>query len=87
MKSRSRTVVRGIAVTAALALGLSASVGCAYHRFNPTPGVNSLGISRERNRNRVATTINTNLRAVRSDAARFWLLDRPSRLTKQPMPY
>ncbi|RMH26607.1 MAG: hypothetical protein D6693_06890 [Planctomycetota bacterium] len=64
-----------------------AVTGCAHYRGNPTPGLNSLNISRAQNKNRLAIMWDTNMRALRNDGSRFWILDRPSRLTKQPSPY
>ncbi len=86
MSSRSRRVGTVTAVVA-LGLGLTFGGGCAHNRMNPTPGVSSLGVSKEYSRNKFATMVNTNLRAARNDGARFWLLDRPSRLNPHPAPY
>lgn len=86
MSRRSRRVGTVTAVVA-LGLGVTFGGGCAHYRSNPTPGVNSLGVSKDYSRNRFATMIDTNLRAVRNDGTRFWLLDRPSRLHPQPAPY
>ena len=85
--TRRKHVVRPVflfILGASLAIGLD---GCASYRMHPTPGVPSLGISKDQNRNRVATTVNTNLRAAMDDLSRLFLLDRPSRLHKQPSPY
>ncbi|MCU0688663.1 MAG: hypothetical protein MUE97_02825 [Phycisphaerales bacterium] len=35
--------------------------------------------------NTMAYTVDTNLRLIQSDMGRFWLMDRPSRLTPLPM--
>jgi hypothetical protein len=35
--------------------------------------------------NTMAYTVDTNLRLIQSDMGRFWLMDRPSRLTPMPM--
>jgi hypothetical protein len=74
----------------ALTLGAIASVsliGCGAYRLNPTPGSAILGGSNDQAWNRAAITQDTNLRAMTNDWASFWLLDRPSRLHKEPSPY
>jgi len=87
MKHRPSRLVR-LAVSAALvAIAVPVVGGCANYRGNPTPGLNSLNISRAQNKNRLAIMWDTNMRALRNDGSRFWLLDRPSHLTKQPSPY
>ena len=69
------------------AFAATSLVGCSNYRGNPTPGVKTLNVSNQQNKNRAATVTNTNIRAMRNDFTRFFLYDRPSRLTKQPSPY
>lgn len=88
---RPRHGVRWIAVLT-LAAGLA---GCAGNtaagrdsavRSNPTPELQTLGGRPIDTDNRVALTTDENLRMANQDLLRLWLLDRPSRLTRERMP-
>ncbi|MBL8746339.1 MAG: hypothetical protein JNK58_08295 [Phycisphaerae bacterium] len=57
------------------------------YRNNPTPDMNTLGMVKETETNRDVMTHETNGRALNDDGARFWLTDRPSRLTPRRVPY
>lgn len=85
--SRSHVHVRSAALAILSAGTLLGSVGCSKYRMFPTPGVPSLSASGVEDGNRALITTNTNLRAMKSDLGRLLLMDRPSRLSPQPMPY
>ncbi len=55
-------------------------------RNNPTPELATLYERPADVRNNLALQHNANLRMARQDMGRFWLLDRPSRLTPEPVP-
>jgi type IV pilus biogenesis protein CpaD/CtpE len=82
--------------TATLALGLAALLGgCASNtpsarhaavRDNPTPELDTLYQRPAEIDNRLTLTTDENLRMFVEDWGRVWLLDRPSRLTREPVP-
>jgi hypothetical protein len=90
--------IRPSARTSALLLAAIAGaslVGCGtggaphnHHRIqgNLTPEVDTLYQRRVDMDNRIALTNDENLRQFNQDLGRFWLLDRPSRLTREPTP-
>ncbi|MFN0132062.1 MAG: hypothetical protein ACKVW3_05970 [Phycisphaerales bacterium] len=55
-------------------------------RANPTPELQTLGDRYIDTDNRVALTVDENLRMANQDLLRLWLLDRPSRLTRERVP-
>jgi ABC-type uncharacterized transport system auxiliary subunit len=59
----------------------------AAYRMNPTPELQTLGQTRDDVDNRLTITNDTNFRALNEDIGRFFLMDRPSRLTPTPIPY
>ena len=76
---------------AASFLGLTFLSGCNYGdstiaqwRRNPTPNLMSTDEVKDEIENRETLVNDHNARAIRSDAARFFLLDRPSRLQPGP---
>jgi hypothetical protein len=82
---------------AALAIGLAAMLaGCAGSdtsavryasiRDNPTPELDTLYQRPVEIDNRLTLTTDENLRMFVEDLGRMWLLDRPSRLTREPVP-
>lgn len=83
---RALTVLLCVAAAPAL-------VGCAdggrlwSFRNNPTPDMDNLAMSKEAHKNRDTVSLETNGRALHDDSARFWLTDRPSRLTPTRIPY
>lgn len=83
-----RTVC-SIACLSALASLLGCSDGGRLwsYRNNPTPDMNTLGLTIEEEKNRDVMTWETNGRALNDDGARFWMNDRPSRLTPRQIPY
>ncbi len=86
---------RSAAVRAALlAASCLAAVGCssqdsrlAAYRLNPTPELDTLHQRHDDIDNAMTVTIDTNLRAMNQNIGRVLLLDRPMRLTREPMPY
>lgn len=58
----------------------------AMIRANPTPELASLYQRRVDINNREALSIDENLRMANQDLARMFLLDRPSRLAREPVP-
>lgn len=66
---------------------LSACSTIDGYRRNPTPEIITLGQTRDEVMNQRTVVIDTNLRELHEDAARFFLMDRPSRLTTQNVPY
>jgi hypothetical protein len=90
MNMRSSTAV-------AIALGLAAIVGgCtgsdtaaaryASVRDNPTPELDTLYQRPVEVDNKLALTEDENWRMFTQDLGRFWYTDRPSRLTREPVP-
>ena len=70
--------------------GLGTLGGCSTadrYRMNPTPEIVSLGQTRDEIMNQRTIVLDTNLRALHEDAARFFLMDRPSRMVPQTIPY
>jgi hypothetical protein len=89
--------IRSSARTSALLLTAIAGAtlaGCTgggphnHHRIqgNLTPEVDTLYQRRVDMDNRIALTNDENLRMFNQDLGRFWLLDRPSRLSREPNP-
>ncbi|MDX2130859.1 MAG: hypothetical protein SFY69_02255 [Planctomycetota bacterium] len=75
-------------------LALSALVGCSSKGTSPsairsdlTPELRTSYQRPEDIRNMYAHTTNANYRLMRDDFYRFWLLERPSRLSLTPMPH
>lgn len=87
---QSRSVLSIAAVCALFALSLAAG-GCSQEitgdtiRANMTPELQSLAHTPEQNKNRVAITIDTNMRSIWDDVLSILLLDRPARLNRYPM--
>jgi hypothetical protein len=82
---------------ACLALGLAAAIaGCsggdtasgrhAAVRSNPTPELDTLYQRPVEIDNRLTLTDDENWRMFTQDLGRFWFVDRPSRLTREPVP-
>jgi len=55
-------------------------------RRDITPELESLTLTPEQRKNKLTRTLDTNLRHIWDDIDEFMLLDRPSRLTKWPVP-
>lgn len=77
--------------SAALVLfGLSActsvSPADAKVRENLTPELSTLSETPREVDNTMIHAMDTNARGINNDLRRMWLLDRPTRLTRQPMP-
>lgn len=94
MKQRATVVVLGLAAVV-LAGGCSSNssqVGSSAQltrevRSVPAPKLRTLSQRREDVRNETVLTLDTNARARWQEFRRFWLLDRPSLLTREPMPH
>jgi len=90
---------RRLALSLALAAAAAVSTGCLYHgpkategdankiRYDLSPELYSTFKRPADVRNALAYQSNTNIRMLRADAGRVFLLDRPSRLTPEPVPY
>jgi len=80
--------VSGVVV---LAVGLFVLSGCnkitgSSVRRNMSPEKTTLARSREEHRNDVAKTLDTNARQITDDLDFLFLLDRPSRGSRYPVP-
>jgi len=75
------------AFLAPLAMTGCSSTSASAFRNNPTPDVESLSRTREGVLNSLTYTTETNFRLLNKDMGRFWLSNRPSRLTVGPKPY
>ena len=87
---RARTVA-SVLLLAFLAGGLA---GCsaqeqrlASYRSRPTPEIDTRSQRPDDIDNRLTVTNDTNLRLFNEDLGRLFLMDRPSRLSRQRMPY
>ncbi len=85
---------RSIAIRCSLCVLVAApalaSIGCAAQRYrmDPSPNTSNLSDSSNEIDNRMALTMDTNLRALSNDFGRFWMMDHPSSLTLIPaMPF
>jgi len=92
-----RRQARRVCVVSALCAASCALIGCgssARHagsagtfQSNPSPAMASLGQRSIDRGNSSAVSIDTNFRALHEDGARFFMLDRPSRLHWNIKPY
>jgi hypothetical protein len=89
--------IHGKALTGLAALGLAAvvlggcssepkSVSSSWVRSNLTPELQSVAHSAEQRKNMHARTYDTNLRQVWDDWDTFWMIDRPTQMSKYPIP-
>jgi hypothetical protein len=89
---QSSTVTRRLIVAATLAFGLAGFAGCASDslheqvKADPTPNLDTLHQRPEDIDNAMVVTFDENGRMFWQDLGRFWLTDRPSRLTREPIP-
>ncbi len=89
---RTSTVSRRLLVAATLACGLAGAAGCStpsrYEQVkaDATPNLDTLNQRPEDIDNSMVVTFDENGRMFWSDLGRFWLTDRPSRLTREPIP-
>lgn len=81
-----------VGVPALVGAGLCAALVCSFgcsrvhkYRSNPSPEVDTLSMSHDEIDNRLTVTNDSNLRQFNRDVGYFFLLDRPSRLTPQPV--
>jgi hypothetical protein len=91
----STRAASSLVVACLLAAGVASLGGCASDtaaardeqvRANLTPELHTLHQRPIDADNRVALTTDENLRMVNQDWGRFWLFDRPSRLTRERIP-
>ena len=82
------TLCLGLGLAAVLGgcAGDTASARYAAVRDNPTPELDTLYQRPVEIDNRLTLTTDENLRMFVEDWGRFWLLNRPSRLTREPVP-
>ncbi|TVQ65533.1 MAG: hypothetical protein EA379_00010 [Phycisphaerales bacterium] len=59
----------------------------ASYRSNPTPEIDTRSQRPDDINNRLTITNDTNLRLFNEDLGRLFLMDRPSRLSRQRIPY
>lgn len=88
---QTSTASRRLIVAAVLASGLAGVAGCASSQYDqvkadPTPNLDTLYQRPEDVDNAMVVTFNENERMFWQDLGRFWLTDRPSRLTREPIP-
>ena len=84
-----------------LAMAVLAVVGCSSTTYGPdgrpiitaasvhgdmSPELDTIALSRGQSMNRIHRTIDTDLRQVPDDMTALWLLDRPSRMSRYPVP-
>lgn len=90
-----RTRTSSLVVACLLAAGAASLGGCASDtaaardaqvRANLTPELYTLYQRPIDADNRIALTLDENLRMANEDLGRFWLLDRPSRLAREKIP-
>ena len=86
MRRRSLHAGLLLAVPMALAACSGDSRVNAY-RMNPSPAEDTLSQRRVDIDNRLAVTTDTNLRQLNEDVGKVLLLERPSRLTANRVPY
>jgi hypothetical protein len=77
--------------SAAAACAFAAAGGCSSSRYDevkadPTPNLDTLYQRPEDIDNAMTVTFDENGRMFWQDLGRFWLTDRPSRLTREPIP-
>ena len=90
MQRRVILSLAGLILTGAGLLGGCTSTGNARLddvRSDPSPNVDSLYQRPEDIDNAMTVTLDENWRMFWQDMGRVWLLDRPSRLSPEPMPY
>ena len=87
----SRTGRNAVAVVVAGSLASTLALGgCSAadsYRLNPTPELATMSNTHDEAANRTTVTLDTNLGAFWEDAARFMLVDRPTRLVRSRVPY
>ena len=74
--------------TLAMGVGCHSNERVTAHdvRKDMTPALDSITRTTQQDRNQYARVIDHNTRAIWNDLARFWLIDRTSRLEPWPMP-
>jgi len=87
---KHKNLCRLALIIAGLAGGAMLLGGCSRadsYRWNPTPEIQTLHQTKDEVDNRIAVTNDTNFRNLNEDIGRFFLLDRPLRLSNRPIPY
>lgn len=76
------------ALVGAVLAGCASGAHHNHHRIqsNLTPELDTLYQRRVDMDNRMVLTFDENLRMFNQDMGRFWYTDRPSRLTREPVP-
>ncbi len=82
-----RVGVMLVGAAALVAGGCGSDSQVSRIRSNPTPELDTLSQRPDDIDNRIAITNDTNLRMFNYDLGRFFLLDRPSRLSNYSPPY
>lgn len=77
----------GAAILSGCGSSNTASGRDAMVRADPTPEADTLFQRHEDIDNRMTLTFDENWRMFTQDWGRFWLTDRPSRLTPEPVPH
>lgn len=74
--------------TSAAAIGCSSQqTRVAGYRANPSPSEDTAAQSHDAIDNSLTVNVDTNFRLMNEDIGRFFLLDRPSRLSPRSIPY
>lgn len=89
-----KAILPKLVLSATLVVAASFFVGCdstggrihAY-RLDPTPELDTLAERHDDIENTISLNYDTYFRQMNEDIGRFFLLDRPSRLTQKPIPY
>ncbi|MBN8598984.1 MAG: hypothetical protein J0L78_15030 [Planctomycetes bacterium] len=75
----------GIAVLAGCRTTAKTGESLSDIQWNPTPGISDPALRFDDSNSRVAVSVNDNMRKATDDWGRFWLVDRPSRLSPYPV--
>lgn len=94
MLNRTARIAVNTFSIAAIALVGASMLGCnaqqsrtVSYRQKPSPELDTLSRRHDDIDNRLTVTNDTNLRMLNEDIGRFFLLDRPSRLSPTRVPY
>lgn len=87
MKRFAKFVLPLVALAALAGCRTTAKTGESLSdiQWNPTPGLSDPALRFDDSANRMATSINDNMRKSTDDWGRFWLVDRGSRLSPYPI--
>jgi len=76
-----------LAVAVLAPLPMTGCLSTTAFRNDPTPDIRTHKQTEDDVLNQLTVTADTNFRLLNDDMGRFWLSDRPSRLTRGPKPY